>query len=80
MLKLLFRKNKRKLTVELYKNSLTTPRAQRSMLRLCCKKCFQVLDTAAMEFSLKIKEAIRIKRENPSLNSQVKHVNLKMFL
>ena len=49
-------------------------------LRLCSKKCFQVLDSAATEFSLKIKEAIHIKRENPSLNSQVKHVNLKLFL
>ena len=33
-------------------------------LRLCSKKCFQVLDSAATEFSLKIKEAIHIKREN----------------
>ena len=48
--------------------------------RLCSKKCFQVLDSAATEFALRIKEAIHIKREHPSLNSQVKHVNLKLYL
>ena len=48
--------------------------------RLCSTKCFQVLDFAATELALKIKEAIHIKREHPSLNSQVKHVNLKLYL
>ena len=28
----------------------------------------------------KIKDAIHIRRERPSLNSQVKHVNLKWYL
>ena len=28
----------------------------------------------------KIKDAIHIRRERPSLNSQVKHVNLKRYL
>ena len=36
-------------------------------------KCFQVLDSVATELAVKIKEAIYIKREHPSLNSQVKH-------
>ena len=48
--------------------------------RLCSKKCFQVLDSAATELAVKIKEAIHIKREHPSLNSQVQHVNLKLYL
>ena len=30
--------------------------------------------------SSKIKEAIHIKHEHPSLNSRVKHVNLKLYL
>ena len=38
---------------------------------VCMKKCFQVLDSAAMDLALKMKEAIHIKHEHPSLNSQV---------
>ena len=37
-----------------------------------------VLDSAAKEFALRIKEAIHIKREKSSLNSQVKHINFKL--
>ena len=40
--------------------------------------CFHVLDHASTTFQLKIKEAIRIFREKPSLNRQLGHPN-KMF-
>ena len=51
-----------------------------SCSKLCSKHCFQVLDSAATEFELRIKEAIHIRRKNPSLNTQVKHINLKFSL
>ena len=51
-----------------------------SCSKLCSKHCFQVLDSAATEFEQRIKEAIHIKRKNPSLNIQVKHSNLKLSL
>ena len=37
-----------------------------------------VLDHASTSFQLKIKEAIHIQREQPSLNQQLHHVNLKL--
>ena len=39
---------------------------------------FHVLDHASTGFQLKIKEAIHIQREQPSLNQQLHHVNLKL--
>ena len=45
---------------------------------LCSIDSFRVLDNASTPFQLKIKEAIYIKLEKPSLNAQVKHVNLKV--
>ena len=41
---------------------------------------FKILDQAATEYELRIKEAISVQLEKPSLNKQVKHVNLKLFL
>ena len=35
---------------------------------LCSVECFHVLDHASTSFQLKIKEAIHIQREEPSLN------------
>ena len=43
---------------------------------LCSKDCFQILDSASTSFQLKTKEAMHILWEQPSLNSQVKHLNL----
>ena len=43
---------------------------------LCLDNCFSILDTASTSFQLKIKEALHIGWENPSLNKQVNHVNL----
>ena len=45
---------------------------------LCSADNFHVLDHASTGFQLKIKEAIHIKKEQPSLNQQLHHVNLKL--
>ena len=45
---------------------------------LCSADNFHVLDHASAGFQHKIKEAIDIQREQPSLNQQLHHVNLKL--
>ena len=45
---------------------------------LCSADNFHVLDHDSAGFQLKIKEAIRIQREQLSLNQQLHHVNLKL--
>ena len=45
---------------------------------LCSADNYHVLDHASTGFQLKIKEAIHIQREQPSLNQQLHHVNLKL--
>ena len=45
---------------------------------LCSIDCFHILDHATTSFQLKIKEAIHIQKELPSLNQQLHHVNLKL--
>ena len=40
-------------------------------------ECFSILDHAPTTFQLKIKEAIHIQWEQPTLNHQVYHVDLK---
>ena len=47
---------------------------------LCSLDCFHILDHASTIFYLKIKKAIHIQREQPSLNQQLHHVNLKLSL
>ena len=42
--------------------------------------CFSILDHASTTFQLKIKEAIHIQWEKPTLNHQLYHVNLKLSL
>ena len=44
----------------------------------CSEDCFKILDSASTRFQLKIKEAMHILWEQPSLNSQVKHLNLSL--
>ena len=44
----------------------------------CSVDCFHILDHAPTSFQLKVKEAIHIQREQPSLNQQLHHVNLKL--
>ena len=41
---------------------------------------FKILDQASTEYELRIKEAVYIQLHKPSLNKQVKHVNLKLSL
>ena len=45
---------------------------------LCSEDCFKILDSASTSFQLKIKESMHILWEQPSLDSQVKHVNLSL--
>ena len=40
--------------------------------------CFHILDHASTTFQFRIKEAFHIQREQPSLNQQLHHVNLKL--
>ena len=42
----------------------------------CDSRCFSILDSAPTEYQLKLKEAMHIEWERPSLNRQVKHLNL----
>ena len=46
---------------------------------LCSVDCFHILDHAPTTFQLKTKEAFHIPREQPSLNQQLHHVNLKHY-
>ena len=43
---------------------------------LCSNNCFSILDHASTTFQLKIKEAIHIQWEKPTLNHRLCHVNL----
>ena len=44
----------------------------------CSLDSFAIIDQASSRFTLKIKEALHILWEKPTLNAQVKHVNLKL--
>ena len=44
----------------------------------CSAECFEVIDHATTKFQVKIKEALRISWEQPSLNKQLYHVNLTL--
>ena len=44
----------------------------------CSRDNFAIIDQASTRFALKIKEALHIVWEKPTLNAQVKHVNLKL--
>ena len=41
---------------------------------------FAIIDQASSRFALKIKEALHILWDKPTLNAQVKHVNLKLLV
>ena len=53
-------------------------RSSENCCSLCSEDCFKILDSASTSFLLKIKEAMHILWEQPSLNSQVKHLNLSL--
>ena len=44
----------------------------------CSRDNFVTIDQASSRFALKIKEALHIFWDKPTLNAQVKHVNLKL--
>ena len=48
------------------------------MQRFVRRESISILDTASTPFQLKIKDALHICWENPSLNKQVNHVNLTL--
>ena len=54
------------------------PRGSENCGSLCSEDCFKILASASTSFQLKIKEAMHILWEQPSLNSQVKHLNLSL--
>ena len=47
---------------------------------LCSTNCFSILDCATTSFQLKIKESLHIHWEKPTLNQQVNHVKLKLYV
>ena len=53
-------------------------KAGRNAWCLVSRPGFHILDHASTTFQLKIKEAIHIQREQPSLNQQLHQVNLKL--
>ena len=44
----------------------------------CTVECFTILDSAVSKFQIKIKVAMHIKWENPTLNQQLKHLELSL--
>ena len=46
----------------------------------CTPDCFEILDSAATKYQVKLKESMFIKWEKPDLNQQVKHNNLTLSL
>ena len=47
---------------------------------LCNAECFEIIDSATSSYRLKLKEAMHITWENPSLNKQVKHVSISITI
>ena len=52
----------------------------RNCKELCDTECFVIIDSATSSYRLKLKEAMHITWEKPSLNKQVKHVNISMTI
>ena len=46
----------------------------------CSTESFTILDYATSKFQIKIKEALYFKWDNPSLNGQLKQLDLSLFL
>ena len=60
----------------IFKHLQDSPRCR----TLCSSECFVVIDQATTRTQLKIKEALHIHWEKPSLNQQLFHVNLNLSL
>ena len=53
---------------------------QRACKRACNVQCFSILDKAATQYSLKVKEALFIGKHKPDLNIQVKSLQVALSL
>ena len=60
----------------IFKHLQDSPRCR----AFCSSECFVVIDQATTPTQLKIKEAVHIHWEKPSLNQQLFHVNLNLSL
>ena len=47
---------------------------------LCDTECFEIIDSAISSYRLKLKEAMHITWEKPSLNKQVKHLSISITI
>ena len=47
---------------------------------LCNVECFEIIDSTTSSYRLKLKEAMHITWQKPSLNKQVKHVNISITI
>ena len=47
---------------------------------LCHTECFEIINSASFSYRLKLKEAMRITWEKPSLNKQVKLVGISITI
>ena len=52
----------------------------RKCKELCNAKCYEIIDSATSSYRLKLKEAMYITWEKPSLNKQVKHVSISITI
>ena len=52
----------------------------RKCKELCNAECFEIIDSATSSYRLKLKEAMYITWEKPSLNKQVKHVSISITI
>ena len=52
----------------------------RNRKELCDTECFEIIDSATSSYKLKLKEAMHIIWEKPSLNKQVKHVGISITI
>ena len=57
----------------IYKHLAKSPECKEA----CSDKCFEIIDQGT-EYTIKLKEAMHIKWQMPSLNQQVLHVNLSL--
>ena len=64
------------LLLHVYKHLQNSDKCQ----NLSTEKNFIILDSVSTVFQLKIKEALYIQWQQPSLNEQVCHVNLSLFM
>ena len=55
-------------------------KTNRNSKELCDTECFEVIESASSSYRLKLKEAIHITWEKPSLTKQVKHISISITI